>query len=143
LFVKGVNRSIVRQVEVQRRDRDIAIRHRLKVRLVARGFDHRAEAEPIIIVTSWVGALNDTQPAIVAQALAADADAADLVRMHCGEIHVDESARFHRELEQRCKHPPGPFLGRREGNGVTHALPRISLAEGDRRHSIAAETVPE
>src|SRR6185369_14933246 len=99
LFVKGVDRSIVRQVEVQRRDRDKAIRHRLKVRLVPGSFDHRAEAEPVIIIASWVGALNDAQPAIVSQALAADADAADLARMHCREIHVDESARLHRELE--------------------------------------------
>ena len=67
---------------------------------MARRLDHRPEPEPVIIIAARVGALDDPQPAVIAQALAADADAFDLVRRQRGEIDVDQRSRL--GLERRA-----------------------------------------
>ena len=122
----------MRQVEVQRADRHIAVGDRFEVGRMARRFDHRPEPEPVIIVAARIGALDDPQAAIIAQALAADADALDLVGRHRREIDVDQRPRLGLELEQRREHPLGPGFGGGERHGVAHALARIGLAERDR-----------
>ena len=48
--------------------------------------DHRAEAEPVIIVAARIGPLDDSQAPVVADALAANSDALDLVGRNAGKV---------------------------------------------------------
>ena len=81
------------QVEVERGDRDKPVGDRFEVGQMPRRLDHRAEPEPVIIVAARIGALDDPQPAVIADPLAADADALDLVGRDRREIDVDQRRR--------------------------------------------------
>src|SRR5881227_2958530 len=93
--------------------------------------DHRAQAKPVIIVTARIGALDDAQAPVVAQALAADAYAFHCIGRYCGEVDVDQGPGFGLKLEQWPKYPFGPCFGGSEWHGVAHAFARIGLAQGD------------
>ena len=71
--------GIVGQVERERGDRYIAIVNHFDVGDMAGGGRDRGEAEPIIGIAAGVGALNDPQPAIIMEALAAHAHALDFI----------------------------------------------------------------
>ena len=115
------------QIEVERGHRDIAVGDRLEIGGVAGRVDHRAEAEPVIIVAARIGALVDPEPAVVAQPLADDADALDLVGRQRREVDVDQGARRHRRGDERAQHAFRPGLGGGERDGVAHALAGVAL----------------
>ena len=85
-LVQSVQRCLVRQVEVKRADRDIAVGDGLEVGRMARSLHHRAEPEPVIIIAPRVGPLDDPQPPVIAQALPAHADALHLFRRQAGKL---------------------------------------------------------
>src|SRR3546814_19138892 len=65
-----------------------------------------------------------------------------------GEIDVEQSARHHRQVQQRAQNFLPPSLCAGEGHGVSHAFPRVCLTSAIERNpanvpSIAAETVPD
>ena len=127
-----LQRSVVRQVEVQRGDRHIAVRDDFQVRGMAGSLHDWRQTEPEIGVAARVLALDEPQATIIANALAADADALDLLRWKRREIHIDEAARRHFHVHDRRQRFLGPGFRRAERDGVPHALAGIGLAEGDR-----------
>src|SRR5215213_4335568 len=96
------------QVEKQRGDGYIAVGDHLEVGDVAWGFYRRRQSEPIIAIATRVGSLDDSQPAIVANALAAHADALNLLWRKCGEVDVDQRTGRKRRLHQRTQDPFRP-----------------------------------
>src|SRR5215207_1429145 len=98
---------------------------------MAGGLHDRREAEPEISVTARILALDEPQATVIPDPLAADADAFDVLRWKCREIHVDEASRRHFHLHDRRQRLFRPGLRRGERDGVSHSLTRISLAERD------------
>src|SRR3546814_4564141 len=66
-------RGVVGQVELERRDRDIAVVDRLEVAVVAQAVLDAAEAEPVIAIAARVGALDDRTADIIVETLPCDA----------------------------------------------------------------------
>jgi len=94
--------------------------------------DRRGEPEPVVTVSPGVGSLDNPEPAIVANSLAADANAFHCFRRHCREIDVDQRPRRERSVHQRAKHSFRPGLRRGERNCIAHAFAGVDLAEGYR-----------
>jgi len=97
--MQPLQRRIVSEIEVERRDGDKAVSDRLEVRLVARRLDHWAKSEPVIIITPRILALHNAQSTVVAQPLAADADTFHILWEQGGEIYVDQRPRLGSELQ--------------------------------------------
>src|SRR3546814_6639868 len=94
-------RGVVGQVELERRDRDIAVVDRLEVAVVAQAVLDAVEAEPVIAIAARVGALDDRTAAIIVETLPCDADALDFGGGKGGKVDIDQRARRHVHVEQR------------------------------------------
>src|SRR3546814_5396786 len=80
-------RGVVGQVELERRDRDIAVVDRLEVAVVAKAMFDAVQPEPVITIAARVGPLDDRAATIIVEALAGDANTLDLGR---SEEHTSE-----------------------------------------------------
>src|SRR3546814_3453643 len=109
------------QVELERRDRDIAVVDRLEVAVVAQAVLDAVEAEPVIAIAARVGALDDRTAAIIVETLPCDADALDFGGGKGGKVDIDQRARRHVHVEQRSQHLRAPGFGCLARHGVAHA----------------------
>jgi len=82
----------MRQVEMQGRNRDVAVIDRAHVGTTRRLGARSLEAEPVIGNAARILALNDARAMIVSMALARELDARDFERMNVRKIDVDQNA---------------------------------------------------
>src|SRR3546814_14944664 len=86
-------RGVGGQVELERRDRDIAVVDRLEVAVVAQAVLDAVEAEPVIAIAARVGALDDRTAAIIVETLPCDADALDFGGGKGGKVDIRSEER--------------------------------------------------
>src|SRR3546814_20421239 len=84
-------RGVVGQVELERRDRDIAVVDRLEVAVVAKAMFDAVQPEPVITIAARVGPLDDRAATIIVAAFAGDAKSLDLSRGEGGEVEMNTS----------------------------------------------------
>ena len=125
-FMEGVERRIVGQVEVKRADRDIAVGDRFEIGRMARAFRPSARARTSNN-HSPCGSVrcDDPQPPVIAQPLAADADALDLVGRHRGEIDVDQGPAARSRTRSAAPAPARP-MPRRPRRARCRPCPRVN-----------------
>src|SRR3546814_19422120 len=86
-------RGVVGQVELERRDRDIAVVDRLEVAVVAQAVLDAVAAEPVIAIDARVGALDDRTAALIVETLPCDGDALAFGGGKGGKWGIDRGAR--------------------------------------------------
>src|SRR3546814_11839166 len=86
-------RGVGGQVELERRDRDIAVVDRLEVAVVAQAVLDAVEAEPVIAIAARVGALDDRTAAIIVETLPCEADALDFGGGKGGKVDIDQDRK--------------------------------------------------
>jgi len=90
--LKAGERRIMRQVEMQGRNRDVAVIDRAHVGTPRRLGARSLEAEPVIGNAARILALDNARAVIVSVTLARDLDARDLERMNIRKIDVEKDA---------------------------------------------------
>ena len=102
---------------------DIAIGDRFEVGRVTRRLNHRRQAEPVIIIASGIGPLDDLDPAIVAQPRTTRMPLTSAAAI-AGKLTLTRGSRVARTGEQRRRPRAPPTLRRSEGHGVAHPFSR-------------------
>src|SRR3546814_6253949 len=108
------------QVEMQRGYGDVIVSRGLQIGSVIRCMDSAAKPKPVIRKAARVSALYYAGATIVMEALTDRFDTPHSIWFYGGEIDVEQSARHHRQVQQRAQNFLPPSLCAGEGHGVSH-----------------------
>src|SRR4030067_1010577 len=110
---QGSQRNVIRQVEMDRRDRNVVLLDGLQVRAGDVMPRKRIAADPVILSPAGIAFFHD-RLAVDALALAGDSHALDLLLRNAGEGYVEERVLRKPLAEYLARHLAGEFRGRRE-----------------------------